>query len=194
MKANNFMKYVLARLQLDYHENFVIEGVPDKIFRFQEDGLKSRNTRTDETCSESFWLEQMILGRCKYAKQTKVGTFECVLVEQESIAKGQEVKFADIAAAKRMGSEDVNDPHPLGANRSQRFSLDVFKLMAKEKMTVSEAVTLLRATEEMIRRAAVIDYNAIPHLFKDDTYKHVDAFEEGLLYKRFYQAEAIGHE
>ena len=110
MKSNNFMKYVLDRLQLDYNENFVIEGVLDKIFRFQEDGLKSRNTRTDETCSESFWLEQMILGRCKYAKQTKVGTFEYVLVEQESIAKGQEVKFADIATAKRMGSDDVNEP------------------------------------------------------------------------------------
>ncbi len=194
MKSNNFMKYVLARLQLDYHENFVIEGVPDKIFRFQEDGLKSRNTRTDETCSESFWLEQMILGRCKYAKQTKVGTFEYVLVEQESIAKGKEVKFADIAAAKRMGSEDVNDPHPPGANRSQRFIQDVFELMAKEKMTVSEAVILLRAIAEIITRVAVIDNNAIPHLFKDGTYKQVDAFEEGLLYKRFYQAEAIGHE
>lgn len=185
MKANNFMKYVLARLQLDYHENFVIEGVPDKIFRFQEDGLKSRNTRTDETCSESFWLEQMILGRCKYAKQTKVGTFECVLVEQESIAKGQEVKFA---------GEYVNRPHPPGANRSQRFSQDVFELMAKEKMTVSEAVRLLRAIEEMIMQVAVIDNNTIPHLFKDGTYKQVDAFEEGLLYKRFYQAEAIEHE
>ena len=178
MKSNNFMKYILARLQLDYHEDFVIEGVPDKIFRFQEDGLKSRNTRTDETCSESFWLEQMILGRCKYAKQTKVGTFEYVLVEQESIAKGQEVKFAGVTAA-------VKDPHPPGANRSQRFSQDVFELMAKEKMTVSEAAILLRAIEEMITRVAVIDYNTIPHLFKDGTYKQVDAFKEGLLYKRF---------
>ena len=62
--------------------------------------------------------------------------------------------------------------------------------MANEKTTVSEAVILLRAIEEMITRVAVIDYNAIPHLFKDGTYKHIDVFDEDLLYKSFYQAEA----
>lgn len=185
MSNNNLMKYVLARLQLDFDEDFTIEGVADKIFWFRKDGLKSRNTRTDEVCSESFWLEQMILGRCKYAKRNKGGTFEYVLVEQESIAKGQEVKFA---------GEDVNDPHPPGANRSQRFIQDVFELMAKEKMSVSDTVILLSAISEIITRVAVIDNTTIPHLFKDGTYKQVDAFKEGLLYKRFYQAEAIGHE